>query len=205
MNAVVDIAKSYLGKVKYQFGANNIDGGSGDCSSFTQTVYKKAVGVDIGRTTGEQLKTGVEVKQSDLKEGDLVLFKNTYNSNYEQGVSHVGIYIGNNQFIHNSSSGVMISNLNSDYYKRHYLTARRVTNDNGEVINLGTGSTSSSNESKNDEKINLFGSVVVVVLCIICCLLAVFFFFNSLGIKKPSISNLVEKASKVGGKKVEQK
>lgn len=203
MSNVVDTAKSYIGKVKYQYGVNNIDSGAGDCSAYTQTVYKKATGIDIGRSTEQQLKVGKEVQKSDLKEGDLVLFKNTYNSNHTQGVSHVGIYIGNNQFIHNSDNGVMVSDLNSDYYKNHYLTARRVTDSNGNAINTSTGSSSGDSDTNNDEDTNLFGSIVVVVLIILCCILAVIFFFNSIGFKKPDVAGMVMKAK--GGNKVEQK
>ena len=118
---VVDTATKYIGKVKYVFGADNLDGGTSDCSAFTKTVFEKN-GFSIGRTTDAQWKQGQKIERDDLQSGDLVFFKNTYNSGYTDGVSHVGIYIGEDQFIHCSSSGgVMVSDLNNSYYKNHYL------------------------------------------------------------------------------------
>ena len=81
MSNVVNIAKSYEGKVKYVFGAQDPDGGKSDCSGFTMVVFQKA-GYSIPRTTGgvwtdSKLK---KVEKTDLKAGDLILFKNTYNS-----------------------------------------------------------------------------------------------------------------------------
>ena len=122
---VVETAKSYLGKVKYIFGANDVDGGKADCSSFVQYVYKKN-GINIGRTTGEQWQEGVNVSRENLKSGDAVYFHSTYDSNYIDDVSHVGIYIGNGQFIHCSSSknNVVVSSLDDTYWKNHYLGAK---------------------------------------------------------------------------------
>ena len=83
-------------------------------------------------STGSQSQwtnsNSIKVDKSDLRKGDLVFFKNTYNSNHTDGVSHVGIYIGNNEFIHLSSSkDVTISSLSNSYYSSHYLGAKRVT------------------------------------------------------------------------------
>ena len=108
-------AKKYLGR-RYRFGGF-------DCSKFTQTVYKKHH-KNIPRTARGQAKVGKHIKKSKLKKGDLVFFKNTY----KHGISHVGIYIGNNKFIHASSAAkkVTISSLNKAYYKNHYAGARRL-------------------------------------------------------------------------------
>ena len=127
MSNVVNIAKSYEGKVKYVFGAQDPDGGKSDCSGFTMVVFQKA-GYSIPRTTGgvwtdSKLK---KVEKTDLKAGDLILFKNTYNSGYTDGVSHIGIYIGNGDFIHCCSRGVVINNLSESYWSSHYLGAKRV-------------------------------------------------------------------------------
>ena len=69
---------------------------------------------------------GTPVEKSKLKPGDVVFFENTYKA----GLSHVGIYVGDGQFIHAPSSGKVVSyaNLNSDYYIAHYYGAVRYTN-----------------------------------------------------------------------------
>lgn len=128
INKIIETAKSFQGKVKYKMGASNPTGGVSDCSGFTQYVYKTAAGINIGRTTNEQVKKGSKVEKANLKAGDLVMFKNTYNSGYSYGVSHVGIYLGNNQFIHCSSGAgtVTISNLAGSYYVQHWLMGRRI-------------------------------------------------------------------------------
>lgn len=120
---VINKAKSYVGKVKYVFGAASPDSGKSDCSGFTQHVFKKAAGKSIGRTTLEQVKKGKKVAKKSLQKGDLVFFQGTY----RKGVSHVGIYIGSGKFIHCSSSGgVKISSLNGTYYVQHWMQGRRV-------------------------------------------------------------------------------
>ena len=139
---IISSAKNLIGKVNYVFGANNIEGGEGDCSSFTQYLFNKQ-GVNIGRDTQSQWtnKNLSTISKGELKQGDLVFFKNTYNSNHTDGVSHVGIYIGNNEFIHLSSSkDVTISSLDNSYYSSHYLGAKRVngvyaTSEDSNVIN----------------------------------------------------------------------
>jgi cell wall-associated NlpC family hydrolase/3D (Asp-Asp-Asp) domain-containing protein len=124
-----DIMENGIGgvRVRYVFGANDPFRGKLDCSSFTQFVYKTYAGIDIGRTTGEQVTKGFKVDKSQLMPGDLVFFKGTYNSPHIFGVSHVGIYIGDGKFIHNSESkGVTIGDLNSSYWVDHWLMGRRV-------------------------------------------------------------------------------
>lgn len=133
--AVVAGAKDILNngingvKVRYVFGGNSAKSGSLDCSSFTQYVFKTYGGTGIGRTTSQQRLAGLgNVSKGDLLPGDLVLFKNTYASGYPEGVSHVGIYIGGGDFIHNSSGkgGVTVNNLSEDYWTKHWLKGRRV-------------------------------------------------------------------------------
>ena len=116
---LVDSARSYLG-VKYVYGGTTSSGF--DCSGFTQASFKKA-GISIPRTTGSQYATGSAVAKSNLQTGDLVFFNTS-----GRGVSHVGIYVGSNNFIHASTSrGVMISSINDPHYwGSRYVGARRV-------------------------------------------------------------------------------
>ena len=94
-----------------------------DCSGLVQTVCAKW-GLYLPRVARAQYKIGVPVKPADLQPGDLVFFKNTY----RRGLSHVGIYIGDNLFIHAPGHGkvVMISRLDEGYHKRHWAGARRL-------------------------------------------------------------------------------
>lgn len=118
-DSLLSSARSYLG-VPYKLGGTTRSGI--DCSAFTQIVFKEN-GTSIPRTTGQQYNIGKAVAKSNLQNGDLVFF-NTMG----RGVSHVGIYIGNNNFIHASTSrGVMISSINDPYYwGSRYLGAKRV-------------------------------------------------------------------------------
>jgi cell wall-associated NlpC family hydrolase len=80
-------------------------------------------GITLPRTTTEQYRIGTYVNKSNLKVGDLVFLQNTY----REGVSHVGIYVGDGKMIHASSSkGVVISDLSTSYYVKHYYGARRI-------------------------------------------------------------------------------
>lgn len=175
--SVVETANNLLGKVKYSFGATDVKNGKGDCSSFTQYVFKEN-GISIGRTTNEQYQQGTSVNKEDLQPGDLVFFKNTYNSGYKDGVSHVGIYVGNGQFIHNSSGkgGTTISNLSDSYYSKHYLGARRVdgsTSNSIQTSSTGTGSSMSKIGA------GISKGLVVIVLIV----LAFLFFVQGFGFK----------------------
>lgn len=105
-----------------------IQGGTGtrgfDCSGLTQHVFE-AAGLPLKRTVAQQLQSGIIIPKEDLQCGDLVFFK--YTTATMSLYSHVGIYIGNGQVLHASSSrGVTIDDLNSPYYTQHYLCARRV-------------------------------------------------------------------------------
>ncbi len=92
-----------------------------DCSGFTSYVYSN-YGVSLPRTAAGQAGVGVEVSRSELVPGDLVFF-NTFG-----GISHVGIYVGDNSFIHSTVPGdtVKISSMSSSYYSSRYVCARRV-------------------------------------------------------------------------------
>ena len=94
-----------------------------DCSGLTSFLYKK-YGVSLPRSSNEQGIAGVYVDKSALATGDIVCFSNRS----DRRINHVGIYIGNGEFIHASTSGrgVVKDSLSEDYYTRHYVTARRV-------------------------------------------------------------------------------
>lgn len=116
---IISKAKTYLG-VPYVWGGTSPSGF--DCSGLVQYVFQQ-YGISLPRTTTEQVKVGTYVSKNDLRPGDLVFLKNTY----RQGVSHVGIYVGDGKMIHASSSkGVVISSLSTSYYTEHYHSARRV-------------------------------------------------------------------------------
>ena len=117
-NEVVNYASKFLGK-PYVYGATGPN--AFDCSGLTQYVYNK-FGIGLSRTTYTQVEEGTKVKRSDLKAGDLVFF------NTEGSISHVGIYIGDGEFIHAPRTGkpVMVSSLSDGYYSEKYATARRI-------------------------------------------------------------------------------
>ena len=93
-----------------------------DCSGLVRYIYKNAFGKDIPRVSEDQSKVGQAVSREDLQPGDLVFF-----DTMDKGkVSHVGMYIGNNEFIHaaNSKKGVIKSTL-TGYYDKKFINARR--------------------------------------------------------------------------------
>lgn len=118
---VVEYAKQYLG-YKYVSGGASPKTGF-DCSGFTQYVYKH-FGITLNRSSAQQINDGFAVEKSNLKPGDIVLFNNTANTK----IGHVGIYVGEGNFIHasNPSDGVKITTLTSGYYQKRYVGARRV-------------------------------------------------------------------------------
>ena len=118
---IVSLAQQYLG-VPYVYGGSSPSGF--DCSGFTMYIFAQ-VGVKLPHGATSQLSYGASVSRSELQPGDLVFFQD-----YGAVASHVGIYIGGDQFIHASSSYynghcVVITSLSETYYNNHYLTARR--------------------------------------------------------------------------------
>jgi cell wall-associated NlpC family hydrolase len=106
----------------YVWGGDDPEDGF-DCSGLTQFVYREIVGVELPRTAREQRRTGSGVSKKELKPGDLVFFSTMR----RRGVSHVGIYIGQNQFVHAPTRGakVRVDSLDNKYWSRHYVAARR--------------------------------------------------------------------------------
>ena len=123
---VVALAMSYLG-VPYVYGGASPSGF--DCSGFTLYLYKQ-FGYHLSHSASSQwYNSGVYVERSDLQPGDLVMFCDPSRSN-GKACSHVGIYIGNNEFIHASSGSsgkyVRISSLGQGYYNTYYKGAKRI-------------------------------------------------------------------------------
>lgn len=114
-------AQNYLG-VRYRFGGTSSRSGF-DCSGFVLTVFRQH-GVSLPRTSASQATVGQAVSRGNLSPGDLVFFRTGRGSR----ISHVGIYMGGNRFIHASSGGgnVRIDSLGSAYYNSRYAGARRV-------------------------------------------------------------------------------
>ncbi len=103
----------------YEYGGVDFNGV--DCSAFVQNTFRSKLGYAIPRTTRTQIKLGRKVSKKQLKVGDIVFFKTGRNS------LHNGIYIGQSQFVHASSSkGVTISNLENVYWKKTYYLSRRI-------------------------------------------------------------------------------
>ena len=115
---LVSLANSKLG-CKYVWGATGPN--AFDCSGLTSWLYKQ-IGITIPRTSLAQSKSGTSISKDELQPGDLVFFKTT-----SAPVGHVGIYVGNGQFIHapNSSKPVKYDSLSNSYYNRTYVGARR--------------------------------------------------------------------------------
>lgn len=116
-NELTTTASQYIG-TPYVYGGTTTKGF--DCSGFTQRVFSD-LGIKLNRTSSSQYSQGTAV--SSLLPGDLVFFNTS-----GKGISHVGIYIGDNQFIHSSTSdGVIISGLGENYWSKRYVGAKRVS------------------------------------------------------------------------------
>jgi lipoprotein Spr len=102
----------------YQYGGTTKKGI--DCSAFVSYFMSSVYGLSVPRNSKDQYDAVKKIKKIQLLEGDLVFF------NTRGGISHVGVYIGNNKFVHSStSSGVTISDLDDDYFARRYVGAGR--------------------------------------------------------------------------------
>ncbi len=115
--------------VRYQWGGNTPASGM-DCSGFVKYVFQHAADVTLPRKAVQMSRVGHAVPIHQLKPGDLVFF-NTHNNRLtkSRAVSHVGIYIGNNQFIHSPRTGktIRVDKLGNRYWKQRYTGAKRIT------------------------------------------------------------------------------
>jgi cell wall-associated NlpC family hydrolase len=119
--SIVAFALQYVG-YPYVWAGNTPAGF--DCSGFTQFVILNTLGVDIGHAIEGQPGAGAWVDYGAWQPGDLVFFQSTY----QPGLSHVGIYIGDGLFVHaeNESAGVVVTSIDEDYYASRYWGAVRV-------------------------------------------------------------------------------
>lgn len=115
---VVRVAQMYLGR-PYVFGARGPN--AFDCSGFTRFVFQRVLGRTLPHSAALQTRYGTRITKAQLQPGDLVFFQNTYKA----GVSHVGIWMGNNRMIHAwPRGGVRIDNVNTSYFRAKYHSSR---------------------------------------------------------------------------------
>lgn len=128
-----------LGAISKWFGSPYRMGGCSkggvDCSCFVKSVYEDVYGIELTRTSRSMYQRAAKVRKGELQEGDLIYFKIR-----GRRISHVGIYLGDNKFVHSSRSyGVVIDDLNAPYYKKRFVSGGRVGetvsfNDDGEAV-----------------------------------------------------------------------
>ncbi len=122
------MASEIIAEARRWIGTPYVHGGKSrrgtDCSGMVMVIYEEKAGVRLPRNSARQQEFCAPVRRADLAPGDLVFFSSSVRG---KRVSHVGIYTGDDRFIHASSSrGVMVSNLNEKYYASHYHSAGRV-------------------------------------------------------------------------------
>jgi cell wall-associated NlpC family hydrolase len=117
---VMDLANG-LRNIRYRRGGREPSTGF-DCSGFVRYVFHQGIGVDLPNTSAAQYRSGQEVARKDLRDGDLVFFRTR-----GKRISHVGIYVGQGQFIHAPSTGkrVSVSSLSTPYWARRFAGAKR--------------------------------------------------------------------------------
>lgn len=122
MHKLLDNALGLVG-IRYKRGGSNAESGF-DCSGFVGYVFLEQLGLKLPRTSGELSKTGEQVMRADLQPGDLVFF-----NTMRRAFSHVGIYLGNGQFVHAPRPGqsVRVEDIHQSYWARRYNGARRVS------------------------------------------------------------------------------
>ena len=119
---LLELIESWYG-TKYKYGGETRQGV--DCSGFSKAFMSSYYNITLTRNSADQYKQcATKVKKKKLKQGDLVFFKTRGSKG---GITHVGVYLCNNKFVHAAtSSGVMISDLDEDYYKARFFGAGRV-------------------------------------------------------------------------------
>lgn len=129
---LIGSAMGLLG-IAYRYGGTSVATGF-DCSGFMQHIFRRAMGINLPRTAAEQARMGSPVSRSELQPGDMVFFRTLGGSR----ISHVGLYIGNDRFIHAPRTGknIEITSLSHKYWSGKYAFARRVKkNDPSRFLN----------------------------------------------------------------------
>lgn len=123
--------------IPYRFGGTTRDRGL-DCSGLVQKVFAESLGMTLPRTTQGQSQSGVKITRKELKPGDLVFFNTR-----RRAFSHVGIYVGNDRFLHAPSKGgkVRIEKLSVAYWNKRFNGARRVIKPQTQLTAAATGQT----------------------------------------------------------------
>ncbi len=123
--SLISQGMEYLG-IRYRFGGTSPETGL-DCSGLVRNVFRNALGLDLPRTAREMSSLGDRVTRQDLKPGDLVFF-----NTMRRAFSHVGIYVGDGQFLHSATrgGGVRIGDLSDRYWSRRFSGARRLLDEN---------------------------------------------------------------------------
>lgn len=122
IDELISEAKKWIG-AKYRYGGHSRKDGT-DCSGMVMELFLKVFDIKLPRNSAQQQEFCSSIRQKDLQAGDLMFFATGKNRNR---VSHVGLYIGGDEMIHASSSrGVIISNINEQYYARNYHSSGRV-------------------------------------------------------------------------------
>lgn len=125
--SMIETGLGYLG-IRYRKGGDGPESGGFDCSGLVKKVFGTAMGLSLPRTAAEMAKTGDKVSKQELIPGDLVFF-NTLN----RAFSHVGIYLGNSQFLHSPSSGgvVRVESMDVSYWRKRFNGGRRLVQEPG--------------------------------------------------------------------------
>ncbi len=112
---------NHLRDIRYKRGGREPSTGF-DCSGFVRYVFRQGIGADLPNTSAAQFRAGQKIARSDLRSGDLVFFRTA-----GKRVSHVGIYVGDGEFIHAPSTGkrVSVSRLAEPYWSRRFAGAKR--------------------------------------------------------------------------------
>jgi nlpC/p60 family protein len=129
-----DLIRSAMGLlgVAYRWGGTSVRTGF-DCSGFMQHIFRNSMGISLPRTSAMQAQMGTMVSRSELQPGDMVFFRTVRGR-----ISHVGLFIGNNRFIHAPRTGkrIEITSLSNKYWNRKYAFGRRVKkNDPSRFLN----------------------------------------------------------------------
>ena len=125
--SMIETGLGYLG-IRYRKGGNGPESGGFDCSGLVKKVFGTAMGLSLPRTAAEMAKAGDKVSKQELMPGDLVFF-NTLN----RAFSHVGIYLGNSQFLHSPSTGgvVRVESMDISYWRKRFNGGRRLVQEQG--------------------------------------------------------------------------